>query len=75
MGTISTGVGLISGFPTADVIDQLIAIESRPLDLVSARIAEIQTQRTAFLELNARILAVQNAASLFSKPSFFRSTT
>lgn len=30
MGQISSGIGLISGINTADLIEQLLAIEARP---------------------------------------------
>ena len=38
MGTISTGTGLISGIDTASLIDQLMAIEARPRDLLAPMI-------------------------------------
>jgi flagellar hook-associated protein 2 len=74
MGTISTGIGLLSGLQTADIIDQLIAIESRPLKQVQSRIEKTQAQRAALLALNAGLLAVRNAASGFDQRSFFRTT-
>ena len=74
MGRITTGVGLISGFPIADVVDQLIALEARPLNLTNIRIQETQAQRTAFLDINARLLGLKSASSQLNDLSFFRST-
>jgi flagellar hook-associated protein 2 len=74
MGTITTGVGLLSGLPIDEIITQLMQIEARPLQQTQARLEEVQAQRTAFLELNARILAIKNAATRFDEASYFRST-
>lgn len=72
MSGISTGVGLISGINTAQLIEQLMAIEARPVTNLQARGKAIDAQRAAFLSISAQILAVQNAASKFKKISFFR---
>lgn len=71
MSGISSGIGLISGLPTADLIDQLIAIDRRPINTLEARIAAIEVQRTAFAELAAKLLSAQNAALSFGRSSFF----
>lgn len=75
MGTISTGVGLVSGFPTAEIIDQLMTIERRPLDLVNERIEEVQAVRTAFLDLSARLLSVKTSVGRFKKAESLRTYT
>ena len=72
MSGISTGIGLISGIDTASLIDQLIAIERRPVETLQERVTAIDVQRAAFLELSAQLLAVQNTMTGFGKPSFFR---
>jgi|CXWL01.1.fsa_nt_gi flagellar hook-associated protein 2 len=72
MSGISTGVGLISGINTAQLIEQLMAIEARPVTYLQARGRALDGQRAAFLSISAQLLAVQNAASKFKKISFFR---
>ena len=72
MSGISTGVGLISGINTAQLIEQLMAIEARPVTMLQARGKALDAQRAAYLSISAQILAVQNAASKFKKISFFR---
>ncbi len=62
MGTITTGVGLISGINTANLIDQLIAIEARGKTALENRLALIQGQRTAMLDINARLLNLKGSA-------------
>lgn len=71
MGSITTGIGLISGLDTATLIDQLMSIEARPRTLVQQRVAILQSQKTAFLEINSRLLALQSAASAMGLPSLF----
>jgi flagellar hook-associated protein 2 len=62
MGTISTGVGLISGINTANLIDQLIALEARGKTTLENRLALIQGQRSAMLDINARLLNLKGSA-------------
>jgi flagellar hook-associated protein 2 len=72
MSGISAGVGLISGINTAQLIEQLMAIEARPVTMLQARGKALDAQRAAYLSISAQILAIQNAASKFKKISFFR---
>lgn len=75
MSGISTGVGLISGINTAQLIEQLMALESRPVTMLQTRSKTIDAQRAAFLSISAQILAAKNAAANFKKISFFRQFT
>ncbi len=72
MSGITSGIGLISGIDTVTLINQLMAIEERPLATLEERSGVIDTERTALLDLSARLLAAQNAAVLFDSPSFFQ---
>ncbi len=72
MSGITTGIGLVSGLPTADLIAQLMQLERRPIYLLETRVAGIQTQRTAWADLTARVLAAKSLASRFGELSFFR---
>ena len=73
MGTISTGIGLISGIDTATLINQLLAIEARPLQRAQERVATLQFQQTAFMDINARLLALSSSASAFNTSNIFQS--
>ena len=75
MGTISTGVGLISGLNIQDIVTQLMALEARPLELIKARIETTQKQQTAFTELNARLMAARSAVYRLSQSSAFEVKT
>jgi len=72
MSGISSSTGLVSGLPTADLINQLMAIESRPLELYQQRISVLQAERTAFVQLSAQLLSLQNAAEGFGESDFFK---
>lgn len=65
MGTISSGIGLMSGLDTASIIDQLMAIEARPRQLVERQVGQLQAQKTAFLDINAKLLALKSSSSAF----------
>ncbi len=75
MGQITTGVGLISGLDITSIVDQLIAIDARPRDLVEQRNAVIQSQQVAFQDINARLLALQGSADAISGSTSFSGTT
>lgn len=75
MGRIQSSIGLITGLPIADTVEQLMKVESRPRDLVASRTKTLQAQQTAVTELTAKVLAVQMAAARLNKASVFTKTT
>lgn len=71
MGQITSGVGLISGLPIADIIDQLMAIEERPKTLITNRNTVLQSTQAAFQAVNAQLLGLKSsAASLIDDQAF-----
>lgn len=74
MGSLFSGVGLVSGLDINSIIDGLLRIEARPRDLLQSRIGKIDAQRTAFLEISARVSALLGRISAVSTASAFRST-
>ncbi|MBK8915908.1 MAG: flagellar filament capping protein FliD [Phycisphaerales bacterium] len=74
MGSLFSGVGLVSGLDINSIIDGLLRIEARPRDLLQTRIGKIDAQRTAFLEVSARVSALLGRISAVSTASAFRST-
>ena len=71
MTGISTGTGLISGIDTATLIEQLIAIESRPKVLAINRQIQLQSEQSAFLGLNSLLLSLGSAAAKFASEKIF----
>jgi len=75
MGTITSGIGLISGINTADLIDQLLAIDARPQQLVQQRNTVLTTQQVAFQDINAKLLVLKLSADSFVTNKIFNSTS
>ncbi|MBB6430899.1 flagellar filament capping protein FliD [Algisphaera agarilytica] len=63
MGQITSSTGLISGLDTESIINQLIAIESRPKTQIEQRNSVLTAQQTAYQTVNAQLLSLRNAAS------------
>ncbi len=75
MGQITSSVGIISGIPTADLIDQLLALEARPKELEQKRSAILTSQQVAFQQINAQILGLKLSADQLANINTFRATT
>lgn len=75
MSGISTGIGLVSGIDTATLIQQLLAIESRPKVLAINRQTQLQAEQSAFLGLNSLLLSLQSASAKFATDKIFQSKT
>lgn len=73
MGGISTGTGIFSGINSGQIIEQLLAIESRPKLLAQQRIIQLQQQQAAYLDLNSKISALKTAAGAFRVNKVFQS--
>ncbi|MGQ0627666.1 MAG: flagellar filament capping protein FliD [Phycisphaerales bacterium] len=71
MSGITTGVGIFSGIDSASIIDQLLAVSGRPKTLAQQRVVQLQSQQTAFLDLNTRLNALKTAATRFGTARLF----
>jgi flagellar hook-associated protein 2 len=75
MAGITSGVGLASGLPTKDIIDQLMALEERPKTLLKGRMDAANAQRLAYTDLAARLTGIRLSASAFKKSATFQQAT
>src|SRR5689334_21422878 len=75
MAQITSGVGLISGINSKDIIDQLIALESKPKDLLQTRIDTANQQKVAYTDLQARLDSLQLIGTTLKKNATFQSAT
>ncbi len=75
MGQITSSIGLISGIDTGDIVNQLIDIESRPKLLVEQRNQVLESQKVAFQDVSANLLATQGAADRLSSDTLFDQVT
>lgn len=74
MGTITSGVGLVSGLNHTDLVKQMLAVEARPRDLLLQRIGTINAQRTAYMDISARVTALLTNVSFLKRGTSFRNT-
>ena len=59
MGTITSGVGLVSGLNTSAIIDQLVSLESAPVTLLQNRISSNNAQSQAYSALEKQLTTLQ----------------
>lgn len=75
MGRINSGVGLVSGINSRDIIDQLMELEARPKTRLQSRINQVNEQRLAFTEISTRLTSLRVNAMILKKPSSFTDAT
>ena len=73
MGRIQSTIGLVSGLPIRDTVDQLIALSARSRDMLVGRTERLTQQQVAVTGLTARVLGVQLAARNLSLANNFDS--
>lgn len=71
MGRITTGVGLVSGINSKDIIDQLMQLEQRPKLLLQSRKDKLAEQRKAYKEIQDALSGLTSTARAFQRPSTF----
>lgn len=74
MGTIQSSIGLITGIPIQDTVEQLMGISARPRDLLSSRTAALQQEQVAITELTALAVGLDLASAAFGKETLFETT-
>lgn len=62
MGRITSNIGLITGVPITDTVNQLVALKARPRDLVAAQSQKLEAQQFAITSLTALLIGFQFAA-------------
>jgi flagellar hook-associated protein 2 len=74
MGRIQSSVGLITGVPISDTVNQLLSISARPRDLLASRTEQLKRQQVAIGELTALVISVQLSADKLGKAETFNKT-
>ncbi len=75
MGTIFAGTGLVSGIDIQSLVDQLIVASSRPRDLLVKRIGNLDAQKSALLDISARVTAMLTRAAELKRTSSFQAVS
>lgn len=71
MGRITSSVGLVSGLPIADTVDQLVAISARPRDFLIQRTDALRAEQVAITDLTASVIGVQFSVQGLGNDSLF----
>lgn len=71
MGRISTGIGLVSGINSGDIIDQLMKLEAQPKERLQSRIDEANKRKLAYTDLQTRLTSMRLIGTRLKKPSTF----
>jgi len=71
MGTISSAIGLITGFPIQDTVTKLVSLDAGPMNQLQAQDTTLQAQQTAYTTLSAEMLALENTTNGFDSASLY----
>ncbi|MCC6426322.1 MAG: flagellar filament capping protein FliD [Phycisphaerales bacterium] len=75
MSGISSSIGPFSGINSGQLIEQLLALEARPVRIAQGRLSQLQLQQTAILDINSRLASLRDAAAAFRTAKTFNMTT
>ncbi len=75
MPTIQSSVGLISGLPIIDIVDQLMEVAAKPRQRLETRAVGLQQQQVAIGELTALTIATQLATAKLGNESVYQQRT
>lgn len=75
MSQIQSSVGLITGIPIEDTVNQLMQVAGRPRDTLLARTNELAAERSALDQVGALLLGFRFSATSLSAKSLFSATT
>ena len=75
MAQITATTGLVSGINYADIINQLMALEQRPVNSLQTRIDAINNQKLAYVDISARLTSLKLNGTTLKKPSTFQNAT
>ncbi|MCH7727321.1 MAG: hypothetical protein IH991_12695 [Planctomycetes bacterium] len=72
MGRIQSSIGLVTGIPIADTVDQLIALAARPRNLLLERTAQLSQQQVGITALTALAIGVEFSVNQLAKDNVFQ---
>src|SRR6185437_673140 len=75
MGTITSGIGLISGINTGQLISELMSIDQQPVTQLQTRMAKANAQGAAYTDLSNKLQSLQQVGQSLELPSSFSNST
>ena len=73
--SITSSTGLVSGLPTGQIINSLMAIEQQPVTNLQTKNKTLQAKEAAYQSINANLLNLKSAADQFTQDTTFQTTT
>ncbi|HUT11158.1 MAG TPA: flagellar filament capping protein FliD [Thermoguttaceae bacterium] len=71
MGRIQTNIGLITGIPIGDTIEQLMKLAARPRDLITERTDDLTAEQVAITDLMATLVSVKFVSDNLGKEGLY----
>jgi len=71
MSRITSSIGLITGLPIEETVNQLISVSARPRQLIVNRNKALEQEQVAVTDLTARVLSLQFAVQGLKESSLF----
>ncbi len=71
MGRLTSSVGLVTGIPITETVDQLLSLSARPRDILIQRTQLLQQEQVAVTELTASVIGAQFALRSLGNASLF----
>src|SRR5260370_8926253 len=75
MGRITSSVGLVSGINTGQIIDELMTLESQPVQLIQTRISSANFQMQAYSDMETELSSLHSLGLSLERPSNFHNST
>ncbi len=75
MGRIQSSVGLVTGVPIEETVNQLMSINAQPRDRLKARTDQLRQEQVAITELTALVIAVELSTDRLGQKSLYDATT
>lgn len=75
MGRITSSIGIITGVPITDTVEQLIGLQARPRDLLVSRNKTLGSEQAAITDLTATIINLQFSVKNLSKETLYDAKT
>ena len=75
MGTITSSIGLVSGINTGQIIDELMSLESQPVQLIQTRIDSANNQMQAYNDLETQLSSLHSLGLSLELPTNFKNST
>ena len=72
---VASGTGLISGINYGDIVNQLVQLESKPIDLLKTKKTNLQSVSAELSTLSVKLGTLQSAAKSLSSLSNFNGNT